>query len=273
MRFSNFRNYHELVASKERIDIWLTNYQEITEARLLSSLRKLLSDDERARETRFHFTDDRLRYLVTRSMVRTVLSRYVPVAPAKWIFSANAYGRPVIANRDKDATSLRFNISHTRGLIALAISRDRDLGVDVEDFRNRHVSLDGANKYFSPMELAELAAIPAEQRQVRFFEYWTFKESYVKARGMGFALPLDRFGFHFPHEHGVKIVVDQELDIDGNRWSFWQFQPTREHLLSVCAERLGNEGPALTIRKTIPTIEDEMIDMPLLKSTEILSRY
>jgi hypothetical protein len=81
----------------------------------------------------------------------------------------------------------------------------------------------------------------------------------IKARGMGLAHPLDRFSFHYPHEHGVKIIVDKELDVDGNRWSFWQFQPTQEHLLSVRAERLGSEAPVLTIRRTIPTVEDAMM--------------
>lgn len=263
--------HHELPLNVNRIDIWLTNYQEITETRLLSNLKNTLSDSERICETQFHSNDDRLRYLVTRSMVRTVLSRYAPISPTKWIFSTNSYGRPRISNRHKDVIGLRFNISHTRGLIALAVSRHRDLGVDVEDFRNRQVSLDIANQYFSPAEITELATAPSDERQFRFFEYWTFKESYVKARGMGFSLPLDRFRFYYPHEHCVKIIVDRELDVDGSRWSFWQFKPTQEHLLAVCAERLDEDTPIFTIRKVIPTVEEKVLDLPLLKSSEIES--
>ena len=113
------------------IDVWLNFHQEVVDARLLSHLSALLSEDERRQQTRFHLADDRLRYLLTRAMVRTVLSRHAAVDPADWAFTVNAYGRPEIANPHPDARTLRFNVSHTRGLIALAVSREREVGVDV----------------------------------------------------------------------------------------------------------------------------------------------
>ena len=116
-------------ASRRDIDIWLTYYDEIVDDRQLAKLRLLLSDDEVAQESRFYFTDDRKRYLVTRAMVRMVLSRYALIAPEHWVFSKNAYGRPVIADAlveaEVQAQGLCFNLSHTRGLIALAVTRDR----------------------------------------------------------------------------------------------------------------------------------------------------
>jgi len=164
-----------LTISEQNIDVWLASYGEIVDVPLLASLRMLLSDAERQQETRFHFADDRQRYLVTRAMVRTVLSRYAAVAPADWVFSNNAYGRPEIANALSSALGLGFNVSHSRGVIALAVSRHRALGVDVENLRVRQVSIDIAERFFSPREVAELASVPLERRQDRFFEYWTFK--------------------------------------------------------------------------------------------------
>src|SRR5215470_10429180 len=76
------------------IHLWLAFYDEITEERLHSAYWELLNDAEKEQEQRFHFARDRRRYLVTRALVRTVLSRYIPIHPKEWIFSTNAYGRP-----------------------------------------------------------------------------------------------------------------------------------------------------------------------------------
>ena len=85
-------------ASCDDIDIWLTYYNEIDDDRQLARMRSLLSDEEVAREGRFYFAEDRKRYLVTRAMVRLVLSRYARIAPERWAFSKNVYGRPAIAD-------------------------------------------------------------------------------------------------------------------------------------------------------------------------------
>src|SRR5262245_61305693 len=100
------------------IHLWLTYYEEITDAQLHDRYLLLLDPAERERQQRFHFQRDRLRYLVTRALVRTVLSRYLPVSEAGWTFATNAYGRPHIENAGV-GSELRFNISHTQGLIVL----------------------------------------------------------------------------------------------------------------------------------------------------------
>jgi 4'-phosphopantetheinyl transferase len=262
-------DHPRLAISEQNIDVWVAFYRDIVDARLLSNLRVLLSDAERHQESRFHFADDRKRYLVTRAMVRTVLSRYVAVAPADWGFTTNAYGRPEIVNRHDKAVGLCFNISHTRGLIVLGVSRHRALGVDVENLLTRRVSTGIADRFFSSIEVAELANVSPERRPDRFFEYWTFKESYIKARGMGLSIPLDRFSFHFPHERAVRLAINAELGDDASRWIFWQFRPTSEYLLAICAERLDGEAPLLTMRKLIPTVVDEAFEAELLKTSEV----
>jgi 4'-phosphopantetheinyl transferase len=262
-------DHPRLAIGAQNIDVWLAFYPDIADPGLLAHLRGLLSEAERRQETRFHFADDRKRYLVTRAMVRTVLSRYAPIAPADWEFATNPYGRPEIANRDNQVLGLCFNISHTRGLIALGVTRHRALGVDVENLLTRPVSIGIADRFFSPTEVAELASVPHERRQDRFFEYWTFKESYIKARGMGLSLPLDRFSFHFPHEGAVRLAIDPELGDDASRWSFWQFRPTPEYLLALCAERLDGAAPLLTVRKLIPTVADQALDAALLKTSDV----
>lgn len=230
------------------IDIWLAYYNEIGDTETPAKLREILSEDERRKETRFCFPDDRLRYLVTRAMVRTVLSGYAAVAPAQWVFTANSYGRPEIAPEHHDAQELRFNLSHTRGLIALCVSRTRMLGVDVEQL-TRPAPLGIANRFLSTCEIAALASAPPAQRPYRFFEYWTFKESYIKARGMGLSIPLDRFSFDYPQADTVQLAVDPSLADDPERWFFWQLRPAPDYLLAVCAERLHGETPAFRVRR------------------------
>ncbi|HWK52369.1 MAG TPA: 4'-phosphopantetheinyl transferase superfamily protein [Steroidobacter sp.] len=257
-----------LVASEHHIDVWLAYYHDIADSRLHQEYRALLTEEERGKEFRFYFPDDQRRYLVTRALVRTVLSRYLHVPPTNWRFSNNHYGRPEIANLSRGECGLCFNISHTRGLIALGVTQRRELGVDVENLRTREVSLDIADRFFAKAEVDELATVPKERQQDRFFEYWTFKESYIKARGMGLSIPLGQFSFHYPHERAVNLAVDPALGDDANRWSFWQYRPTDERLMAVCAERRTDRAPSLTLRKVVPLVRDEIVAPQVLKTSE-----
>src|SRR6185295_2088423 len=224
--------------SPDEIHLWLAYYDEIGD-RVHFPYRQLLNAAEKEQESRFYFARDRRRYLVTRALVRTVLSRYIPIHPQEWVFSTNAYGRPDIVNAEARDASLSFNISHTNSLIVLGVTRRRALGVDVENFCERNVSMDIADRFFAPPEVAALSTVSRSEQQYRFFEYWTFKESYIKARGMGLSLPLDKFSFHYPDDHAVEIAIEPELADHPARWEFWQFQPSPEYLVAICAERTG----------------------------------
>lgn len=234
------------------IHLWLADYDSIDDESLHAAYRALLNDAEKTQEPRFYFARDRRRYLVTRALVRTVLSRYVSINPKNWIFANTPYGRPEIVNEQAKDASLAFNVSHTHSQIVLAVTRDRAIGVDVENIRAREVSMDIAGHYFAPPEVAVLMAAPADEQQYRFFEYWTFKESYIKARGMGLSLPLDKFSFHYPHDRAVGIAIDPSLADDAARWQFWQFRPSPDYLVAVCAERIGTASPSLVVRQAIP---------------------
>lgn len=95
-----------------------------------------------------------------------------------------------------------------------------------------------------------------------------FKESYIKARGMGLSIPLDQFSFSFPHERAVHIAIQPELGDDASRWSFWQCRPSPECLLAICAERLDGAAPTVTFRKLIPMETDEALYPQFLKTSE-----
>jgi 4'-phosphopantetheinyl transferase len=251
--------------SPEEIHVWLAFYDEITDERLLSEYRELLNAAEREQEKRFYFAKDRLRYLITRALVRTVLSRYVLIDPRDWAFSTNAYGCPEIANAQLKEEHLSFNISHTHSLIVLGVTRRRALGVDVENVQAREAPIEIADRFFAPTEVKALNAVPAQQQQYRFFEYWTFKESYIKARRMGLSLPLDKFSFYYPHDRAVEIAIDPELADDAARWQFWQFRPRPEYLVAICAERVGNKPPMLIVKQAVPMESEESFTPEFLR--------
>jgi 4'-phosphopantetheinyl transferase len=250
------------------IHLWLAFYDEITEQRLHSAYRELLDAAEKEQEPRFYFAKDRRRYLITRALVRSVLSRYAPIHPGEWVFSATPYGRPEIVNEQARDAGLSFNISHTHSLIVLGVTQGRSLGVDVENFRAREVSVEIADHYFAPQEVAALTAVPSQRQQYRFFEYWTFKEAYIKARGMGLSLPLDKFSFHYPDDRTVEIAIDPELADEPSRWQFWQFRPRPEYLVAICAERVGSQSPSLIVRQTVPLLSEKTFDPEFLRVSD-----
>jgi 4'-phosphopantetheinyl transferase len=176
-------NRSPIALSRAEIHLWLTGEQLDLEK--VVRCRCLLSFEEKQREVRFHFEKDRTRYLVTRALVRSVLSRYEVVDPADWVFLSNAYGRPEIDVSMAQGRDLCFSVSHTAGLIVLGVTRGRALGVDVENLRSLEGLVDIAKQVFATTELAELADLPAERQLDRFFQYWTLKEAYIKARGTG----------------------------------------------------------------------------------------
>jgi 4'-phosphopantetheinyl transferase len=218
----------------------------------------LLNGPELQQHARFVFEKDRHRYLVTRALVRTVLSRYAPIAPKDWLFKPNAYGRPEIANANPAARQLRFNVSHTDGLVVVAVTTGRDIGIDTESMA-RTAPLGVAKSFFSPREAHMLWALPSAEQPRRFWELWTFKESYIKARGMGLSLPLNRFSFELEDASTATATFDPSLGDDPSRWSFWQILLDTHHLLAICLERRPGEPTEFVCRQIRPLIDE----MPL----------
>lgn len=216
----------------------------------LDAYRTLLTADEHERMARFVFERDRHAFLLTRALVRTMLSRYAPVAPADWRFIANAHGRPEILDRPPGVPDLRFNISHTDGLIACAVTIGREVGVDVEHV-GRQLLHDVAGRHFAPKEVADLRSLPAAEQDRVFFDYWTLKEAYIKARGFGLALPLGDFAFTLDPPRPPRITFEPALDDDPATWQFLQDWPTPRHRLALAVRRDGGDLP-VRIREVVP---------------------
>lgn len=227
---------------RDAIHVWHVRPDEARDPALLARYRALLSEEEAQRGNRFHFERDQHRHLVTRALVRSSLSRYAPVAPRDWTFRENKYGRPEIAGPADPA--LHFNVSHTDGLIVCAVGLAPGLGVDVENVGRKGRTIELARRFFSPVEIAALERQPENARRARFFDYWTLKEAYIKARGMGLSIPLREFSLHIEEDHGIRISFGAGLNDAPERWQFAICRPSEHHVLAIAVER---DGPELHI--------------------------
>lgn len=221
-------------------DIWLVAPDSIG-ADLLRSYEALMDASERGRWERFAVPKPRLIHLVARALLRTTLSRYAGVGPAEWRFTTNDYGRPYIA-APAIGRDLRFNLSHTDGLVAVVVAEGREVGIDVEH-RLRRLDTDRlAPAVFEASELRAYQSAPEEQRREVFYALWTLKEAYIKARGMGLSLPLDGFAFDIssdpPH-----IRFNRRCFDDASRWQFRRHSPTPDHALAVAVAVVAREAP------------------------------
>lgn len=221
---------------------------------LLCAYEALMTPEERQRRDRFVFEKGRREYLLTRALVRTTLSRYAEVPAGDWRFIAAKHGKPEIAS-PPGFEWLRFNLSHSGGLVTCAVCRDRDVGVDVEDTERSSATQDIATRFFASTEVAALSALPNVAQRQRFFIYWTLKESYIKARGLGLALPLKKFAFVLDNDGTISISIDQTLGDNPEAWQFHLWRPTRQHQ-GAAAIRKGVGAVPLHIHtyETIPLI-------------------
>jgi 4'-phosphopantetheinyl transferase len=231
--------------------IWLAHPENIGSPELLSRYMALLSEDEREQQSRFHFERDRHIYLVAHALVRCTLSRYAELKPHEWIFQRNKYGRPNVALEVCDLP-LCFNLSHTEGLVACAVALDREIGVDVEFLERRGEKISIANQFFSPSEAKALHATPSTKQSERFFSYWTLKESYIKARGMGLSLPLHQFSFDLQGSQPIRISFEPGFQDDPHTWQFELYRPSQRHVMAFCARRYGSDKLAIQVKTTVP---------------------
>lgn len=225
----------------DEVHVWIAEPEKITEPRLLERYLALLDSSERDRRLRFHFERHRQQFLVSHAMVRLCLSRYAPVRPEAWSFTLNAHGRPDVAGH-----RLRFNLSHTDGMAICAVALDVEVGADVEDTQRRGETVELADRFFAPAEAAALRALPVERQRERFFELWTLKEAYIKARGMGLYLPLEQFAFELRPGEPPRISFDPRMEDRPASWQFFQLQPSERHKAALAVRRAS--GLPLTVR-------------------------
>jgi 4'-phosphopantetheinyl transferase len=215
------------------VHVWTARLDR--EAEELHDLEATLSPDERARADRFHFARDRQRFVAARGVLRTLLGKYLRQAPASLEFSYGPYGKPSLAGANA-ARGLSFNLAHSAELAVYAISRQRNLGVDVERIKPESAGEDIARRFFSAREVGDLQTLPPEARVAAFFNCWTRKEAYLKATGMGLQTPLDSFSVSLWPGEPAQFLAGVEA-----RWHLAAFDPSEGYTGAVVYD--GSPSP------------------------------
>jgi len=202
-----------LALDATEVHLWQTSL----DGRAADIFESFLSADELTRANRFHFINDRNHFVVARGLLRNLLAAYLGVNCAELRFSYGAQGKPFLV-LDNQA-QIHFNVSHSHGRAAFAFTRGRDLGVDLEfvkdDFDDELI----ANRFFSRAEVLALRMVPADLRKQAFFNCWTRKEAYIKARGEGLSMPLNQFDVSLRPDEPVALLNNYREEREVSRWS------------------------------------------------------
>jgi 4'-phosphopantetheinyl transferase len=247
-----------LASGRGIVDLWYWFYEGMDDADLVAAHEAIMTADEREQYVSFHFERDRLLFLATRALVRTVLSRYAPVAPPDWRFAARGHGRPRVT-QPVVTPRVHFNLANTPGLVVCAVSvAHKRLGVDVERIDRKIDAIGLAEHNFSRSEVRALRALPASDQTGRFFALWTLKESYSKARGLGLALPLDQFSF-LVNDDQIGAAFDPRLADDPMSWRFALLDVPPKHIIALSVQ---TGGTPLSLRATaiVPLKEKRNVD-------------
>ncbi len=201
-------------------------------------LLPMLDPAEQARAARFALPHLRTRFIAAHAFVRQVIGQSLDLPSASVEYGYSSQGKPHLLN-DR---GIRFNLSHSADLAALAVARDRELGIDIEHIHELSDMLGLAQRYFAPAEISWLLGTAPEQQPAAFFSCWTAKEAYVKARGDGLSFPLDRFHvLPLDESKRLRLAVDGE-PAESNRWHM-----TRLAVSETVLGALAVEGPECPI--------------------------
>jgi 4'-phosphopantetheinyl transferase len=200
------------------VDVWLSTLDCST--KLLQTLARTLSVDEAERASRFRCAPDRARFTAARGILRCILSSYVGCGPEELRFAYQPGGKPHLEQTGCTSGDWRFNLSHSGTTALYAITRGREVGVDIELIRRGILWESIATRFFSVGEVGKLQRWPAKERPKGFFTCWTRKEAYLKAAGVGLSVALDRFEVSAGRREVPALLGACEAD-DLQRWSFW----------------------------------------------------
>lgn len=214
--------------SDDEIHVWRASLD--LDPDLLHTMHTSLAPDEQARAARFKFDQDRQRFIAARGILRLILGAYLSQEPAALSFSYGPQGKPSL-NQSEEHRVIQFNVSHSHGMALYAFATTREVGVDIEAIRPMTDWEAIARRFFSPQEVTDILSWPQDLQQEAFFRYWTSKEAYLKARGLGMALSLKSFDVRLS-EDGSNALQSEDSD----RWTLRGLNPASGYTGAVVGE-------------------------------------
>lgn len=224
------------ILGSDEVHVWRATLDQPTSQ--IECFQHTLAADEQARAERFYFQRDREHFIVARGVLRALLGFYLNKAPECLSFRYSSHGKPALAGASGGDT-VRFNLSHSHGVALYAITRGREVGIDLEYIRSDLDIAPIAERFFSRREIATLQTLPPERQRQAFFLCWTRKEAYIKAKGEGLSLPLDQFDVSLiPGEPATLLSTQSDPD-EVFRWSLQELSPTPGYAAALAVEGHG----------------------------------
>jgi 4'-phosphopantetheinyl transferase len=218
--------------SSKPLHLWFAYPDDLLVPATAQACAELLTPEEQERWQRYKFDKNRREALATRTLVRTALSHYRTIAPNAWRFKENEHGKPFL----EPDCGVRFNLSNSVGLVACLVAESSDVGVDIESHARSPQIMEVVERVFSKAERAQLDELGEAAKLGRVLSLWTLKEGYIKARGMGLSLPLQKISFLFGEEEGFRLEIDPEVDNNPSRWQFCSFDHAG-HRVAIVVEQ------------------------------------
>lgn len=258
-----------MILNENDIHLWLVKLDQFADSGTLQLCTSLLDKEEQAKADRFYFARHRQRFLVTRGVIRTLLSEYdKSTAPADWIFSASPNGKPFIS-APRLSEVLYFNISHSKDRIVFALARHPQIGLDIEAVAKERDVLSIGRRYFSEAEYEALKLLPVEHRESRFYDLWTLKESCIKANDCELVMSLKQFVFDFPDGNTVCVSFDSSVTNAVTGWRFWQFEDDANYRLALALRtESGQENMKVKTRQLTSMSSNQAITLGLRHVSE-----
>ncbi len=221
-----------LVLSSQDVHVWPAELEQPTA--WVEKLWQTLSEDEQIRAKRFYYERDQKHFIVGRGLLRTILSRYAGIAPDQLQFCYSPRGKPSLAATGANST-IQFNLSHSQGLALYAVTRDRQIGVDLEYIRSTSDVEKLAQRFFSPRESAIIHCLPPDQKQIAFFHAWTCKEAYLKATGEGLA-QLEQVEVSLELGEPPRLLRIKEDCQPPTQWRLQALTPAADYMAALAVE-------------------------------------
>jgi 4'-phosphopantetheinyl transferase len=199
-----------------------------------------LEQHERVRYAAYRSATAGRGYLATRALARTALAYYSGQPAERLCLGTDRLGRPQMTS--PAMPRLHFSLANTRQLAVGLFAFDRNVGVDAELVAPIGTA-EIAGHFFSAQERAELATLGDAARRSRFYELWTLREAYLKARGVGLTLPLDQLVFRLTSTGTVHAEFGPAIRDDPLHWQFGLVRLTARHLAATCVRRPSSDMP------------------------------
>ncbi len=238
-----------LIAADE-IKVWFVSPQVFSHSSSYERFHGWLSPNELETYRKFRFEKDQHTYLIAHALLRAALSRCRAIEPSRWMFRTNAYQKPFVLE-PSDTCDLHFNLSHTDGMVAVAITRAGQVGIDVETLSQDQIGIEIVQEVLSEDEYHDYLLQQPPDQHKRLLQYWTLKEAFVKATGLGITAGLKNHAFDLSGHPHPKIRFLSTSDFSSSDWRFWQYNLTTGHFLAVACQQDAS-------REITPSLEEAL---------------